>query len=137
MRVEKVSYMEWNKLAEAAHKIAFGEERPAWMNTFDFAIVCFEDEKILSYATIIEMDKNTAYMQHGGAMPSTKGSTRSYLTYEKTIEFLKANYRRITTRIQNTNIPMLKFAMKQGLLIHGVDYYPGEIFLHLRWEREQ
>jgi len=136
MRVEKVSFQEWNRLAEDAHKVAFGEARPASMNTFDFAVVGFDENQILGYATIIEFDRETAYMQHGGAMPGVKDTALSFATYSKIMEFVKANYRRITTRIQNTNIPMLKFAMKQGLLVHGVDYYPGEIYLHLRWERE-
>lgn len=135
MRVEKVSYMEWNKLAQSAHKIAFGEERPSWMNTFDFAIVCFNNDQIMSYATVIEMDKKTAYMQHGGAMPNVKGTAASYHCYDATIGFLKERYERITTRIENTNLAMLKFAMKQGLLIVGVDHWPNECFLHLRWDR--
>jgi hypothetical protein len=133
MRVEKVSYLEWNKLAENAHKIAFQEVRPSWMNTFDFALVCFDEDQIMAYATVIEMDKQTAYMQHGGAMPNVKGTTKTLKTYRAIIDNLKANYKRITTRIENKNVPMLKLAMHEGLLINGCDCYPNEVFLHLKW----
>jgi hypothetical protein len=133
MRTEKVSKDEWNVLAEAAHKVAFGEERPSELNTFDFAVVVFDEDQILAYATIIEMDKDTAYMQHGGAMPGIKGTTTSRITYHKIMNLLKEQYKRITTRIENKNISMLKFAMSEGLLINGCDCYPNEVFLHLKW----
>lgn len=133
MRVEKVSFQEWQILAGDAHKVCFNEIRPPDINTFDFAVVCFDEDKILSYVTIIEMDKETAYMQHGGAFPGTKNTTNSFLTYHKTMTFLKEHYKRITTRIENKNVAMLKFAMKEGLLINGCDCYPGEVFLHLKW----
>lgn len=133
MRVEKVSFEKWNELAENAHKIAFGEVRPACLNTFDFAVVCFDEDQILGYATVIEMDKETGYMQHGGAMPNVKGTVKSRVVYHKVMNWMKENYKRITTRIENTNVAMLKFAMSEGLLINGCDCYKNEVFLNLKW----
>lgn len=133
MRVEKVSRDEWNKLAEDAHRIAFGEDRPACLNTFDFAVVCFDEDRILGYSTIIEMDKDTAYMQHGGAMPGVKGTTTTRIVYHKVIGWVKENYKRISTRIENKNVAMIKFAMSEGLLINGCDCYDNSVFLNLKW----
>lgn len=133
MHVEKVSIENWGLLSEDAHKIAFGEVRPKSMDTYDFVLVCFDDKNILGYATIIEMDKETAYMQHGGAMPGTKGTTKTRLVYHKIIEWIRSNYKRISTRIENKNIGMLKLAMSEGLLVNGCDCYPSQVFLNLKW----
>lgn len=120
-------------LAPDAHKIAFGELRPAAQNTFDFALVVADEDQVFAYATIIEMDAETAYMQHGGAMPNVKGTTGSKKAYAGMIAWLKARYKRITTRIENKNVAMLKFAMSEGLLINGCDLYRSSVFVHLAW----
>lgn len=133
MKLERVEPTEWNKLAENAHLICFQEMRPARLNTFDFALVCADEAEIFSYTTIIEMDSETAYMQHGGAMPNAKGTTKVLKTYQMTLGYLKERYKRISTRIQNTNIAMLKLALSQGLVVNGCDCYPDGVFLHLTW----
>lgn len=133
MRVERVEPSEWNKLAEQAHLICFKELRPARLNTFDYALVCCDDKEIFSYATIIEMDADTAYMQHGGAMPNCLGTTKVLKTYKALIDTLKANYKRISTRIQNTNVAMIKLALSQGLIVVGCDCYPDGVFLHFAY----
>ncbi len=133
MRVERVEKADWNKLAEDAHLICFQEKRPAHLNTFDFAIVPLDEKTIYGYATIIEMDAETAYMQHGGSMPNIKGTVSTKRCYHEMIDWLKARYKRISTRIENKNVAMLKLAMSEGLIIHGCDCYADGIFLHLSY----
>lgn len=134
MRIEQVGKPEWDKLAANAHLISFGEIRPPEFNRFHYALVCCDDENIYSYTTIIELDQESAYMQHGGAMPNIKGSIMVKRCYAMTVAWLKLRYKRISTRIKNTNIAMLKLALSEGLKVIGCDCYPDGVFLHLNLE---
>lgn len=134
IRVEQVGKPEWDKLAANAHLISFEEKRPPEFNRFHYALVCCDDNQIYTYATIIEMDQDSAYMQHGGAMPSSKGTVLVKRCYSMVIAWLKLRYKRISTRISNQNLPMLKLAMSEGLRVIGCDLYPDGIFLHLNLE---
>ena len=134
IRVEQVGRPEWDKLAQNAHLISFGEIRPPEFNRFHYALVCLDDAEIYSYATIVEMDQESAYMQHGGAMPNIKGTVSVLKCYRLVMDWLRLRYKRISTRISNQNLPMLKMAMHEGLRIIGCDLYPDGVFLHLNLE---
>ena len=139
--VEKVTAEDFAKIAKDAHLACFNEDRPADFNRFDYALVCHRDhENLTAYATILEHDANSAYMQHGGTFSDNGMLTvKSYLLM---IEWLKRNYGAITTRIFNDNIPMLKLALTAGLQIHGIEYYKdsdnfkGGVLLCLSMESE-
>lgn len=132
MKVERVEKEEWGKIAEDAHLTCFGEFRPNDFNRFNYALAVFDEDKIFAYATIIEMDADTCHMQHGGAFPHGRKSIYSYGAYEKMISYLREKYKFATTHILNTNTPMLRFAMKAGFVVVGVDCYGGsDTYLHL------
>lgn len=123
---------QWNALAENAHLTCFKEERPAHLNTFDFAVMVEENDVPLAYATCIELDSESVYMQHGGAFPSAAKSAKAYLAYKSILNFLRGTHKRASTRIRNTNLPMLKMALKEGFIINGIDYYEdNQVYLHL------
>lgn len=132
--VERITLEQWNEIAEDAHLTCFNEIRKKEMNTFDFAIVTRNEKELCTYATCIEMDKDSVYMQHGGAFPNVARGVYTVKGYLMTLSLLKETYRRASTRIQNINIPMLKLALAAGFLVNGVDNFDGEIFLHLRNE---
>lgn len=140
--VAQVSRDEFNKIAEEVHLGCFSEYRPKDMNRFNFALLASSQEKgLTAYATVLEHDSESAYMQHGGCFhPDNKMlTTKSYL---KMIEWLKMKYPVVTTRIFNWNIPMIKLALQAGFLIHGVEYYKesenfkGGVLLCLHLESE-
>ncbi len=135
MKLERVSPENWNKVAEEAHLTCFSELRPKSRNTIDYAILVHDEEKPCAYATIIEMDQMSAYMQHGGAFPETKGTAKSFRSYQMIIDHLSEFYQALTTRIENTNVPMLKFALSVGFLPIGMDCHTFGIyegtFLHM------
>lgn len=140
INVFPVSLEEFNQIAEQVHRAVFQDERPASMNKFDYALLCETPQKELTaYATILEHDAESAYMQHGGAL--TKNSLLTVKSYFLMIEWLKKKYPVITTRIFNDNIAMLNMAMRAGLRIHGVEYYKetpnfkGGILLCLNLEK--
>lgn len=121
---------EFSKIDSLVHKACFGEDRPSDFNRYDYALICRNIDKdiLTAYATILEHDSETAYMQHGGALSDDRMATvKSYLMM---IKWLKEKYEVITTRILNTNTAMLKMAMQAGFLIHGVESYPKETRNH-------
>jgi hypothetical protein len=128
VRLERLSLDGWNELSEQAHLVCHKEIRPKSMNTIDFAIVIYDDEKLLSYATVIEMEKNIAHMQHGGAFPEIKGTAMSFRSYKSIIENLKSDYEGLTTNIENINTPMLKFALNVGFIPVGIDCHTFGIY---------
>lgn len=120
--MEKVSLEEFKKLSKEIHYASFNEHRPSDLETFDYAMVCYNDRnKITAYSTIIEHDAESAYMQHGGTFPDIAKFevVKSYLLM---VKFLKEKYKYISTRIYNDNIAMLKLAFTGGFLIHGIEY---------------
>lgn len=127
---------EWQELGETAHELCFHEKRDYSLNTFDFALlVVDEDEKPVAYATILLMDSKTAYMQHGGAFPDATGTTKVARAYHLIMAYVKDTYMRITTRIRNVNVPMLKLALSAELIVNGIDIMEGETYLNLSWIR--
>lgn len=136
LSISKLSRSEWSGLSENVHKYSFGVERPPDMDRIDYALVVRKDEEELcGYATIIELDAESAYMQHGGNFEASRGSTLTLKTYLSIIEFLSRNYKNVSTRIFNQNRAMIKLALTAGFLICGVDVSrEGKVYLVLELE---
>jgi len=134
MEARPISFQEWSHVAEDAHMATFGEERPKDFNTFDYCIGAFNNEEMCGYATVIEMDKTWAYMQHGGAFPNISKSSKVIKAYKEILNLLRDNYSIISTKIENENLPMLKLALANGFLINGVDYISNKVIVHLMME---
>lgn len=136
MKIHRLAADEWNHLSESAHMICFKEVRPPDFNTCDFALLVTDENDVpVSYATILEIDKKSAYMQHGGAFPSVAKTVHVARSYHLIMAYLKENYTCISTRILNKNKAMLKLAMSADLIINGLDVVLGEIFLNHFWVR--
>lgn len=109
----------------------FKEFRPKEMNTFDFALFVESEAGPLAYATCIELNKESVYMQHGGAFPPAEKSIKAVKAYSAIMSVIRASYSQATTRIRNTNLPMIKMALKEGFIINGIDTFKDETYLHL------
>jgi hypothetical protein len=127
--IKVLSPVEWQELSEVAHLVCFDELRPKSLDRIDFALVVVEENVPLAYTTVKELDSESAYMQFGGAFPSAKGTAKSLSSYLEMVSFLKSKYKRISTIIQNTNTPMMKFAMKADFLVIGVRIRDAEVYL--------
>lgn len=137
MNLKRLTLEEWGVVSEEAHALVFNEVRPPSFNTFDYALmVSDENDRPVCYATLIEMDRHSVYMQHGGAFPEVAKTTRVARGYHLMIAYLKEHNVKIATRVLNTNLPMLKLALSAGLLINGIDMVGHEIFLNMSWVRE-
>jgi hypothetical protein len=131
LQLERVTLEDWKVIAEDAHFYCFQENRPKDLNTFDYALIVRNDKELCAYATIIESDKESVYMQHGGAFPNIEKGVYTARAYFTILKELKNHYKRANTKIRNTNIPMLKLAFSAGFLVNGIDLSRGEVFLHL------
>jgi hypothetical protein len=128
--VIKLPAEEWEKMAEDAHVICFNEKRPSYINRIDYALLVVDKmtERPLSYITVKEFDDETVYWQHGGGFPGTIGIP-AYRAYNACLQYSENKYKRIFTLIQNTNVPMLKMAMKVGFRVIGVKTISKDIML--------
>lgn len=131
MVVEKVSLEEFNLIGEDIHRGTFGVERPKHMNTFDFALIVRNETTLLAYATLIEHDAESVYMQHGGAFTEAKGTAAVARAYYMMIKWLKERYRNAFTQILNLNIPMLKLALSAGFIPTGMILHADGIWIQL------
>jgi len=135
MRIDVYSPQEWSKHATLAHMLVFNEFRPSEMNRIDYALVIMDEDKPLGYMTIREVDSETCYIQYGGAFHDTKNSTMSFKAYNMLIDWLSNKYKMCTTLIENSNLVMLKFAMKVGFKIIGLRNFKNQILLenYIEW----
>lgn len=135
MDIEKISISEWkSKYMNMFYYKTFNEFRNELDEKSDFILIAFHNNSPVGFVTCLELDNETIYWQFGGAFDEIK---RSYMVSEKYkgfIEYIKnnyKNYKRITTKIENTNFSMIKLAMKYGFLINGVNSFKNKTFLHL------
>jgi hypothetical protein len=132
MKINLLTPDSWALLSENAHKIAFGEIKPASMDRIDGALIAEDAFGIpMGYLTFRESDSETVYWQFGGAMPGTKDTIKSFKAYQGFVKFFEeqTKHKRITTLIENTNTVMLKMAMKVGFRIVGIRNYKGSVLL--------
>ncbi len=134
--VERLESDKWIQDSELAHRLSFDAHRSKDLERIDFALVTMKDSKPHGYVTCIEMDSETVYWQIGGAFPNAKGTGAVVPCYIAMVDWCLERYRRITTRIENTNVAMLRLAMKVGFLIVGTWNFKGKIYLELLLEGE-
>lgn len=134
--LDKIAPDEWSKLSSAAHKISFSHERSPDVDRIDYALLVRNDSELCCYATIIEIDKDSAYMQHGGSFPNAAKGVISVKGYFMFTNWLKERYESISTRIWNKNHAMLKLALAAGIEISGMEVVNGMVFLNCMWTRE-
>lgn len=134
MIVKRIASEEWRTISADAHLVVFGTEKSAAHERVDFALLCLEGDRIEGYLTAKEMDHETVYWQFGGSMPHIKGSAKSFRGYQLFVDWAKAHYKRVQTRIENTNTAMLKMALHVGFLIVGVRFVQGSTLLELELE---
>lgn len=130
MTVKQISPKDWAVVSEDAHKIVFGTHKPASRDRIDFALMTVDEQNVpLGYVTCREWDNETLYWQFGGMFPDTRGTPRSFRVYKEMLQWATDRYFRITMLVENTNVPMLKFALKVGFKIIGVRNYSGTVLL--------
>lgn len=120
----------WIDFSENAHKIAFNEDRPSDLDRIDYALlVVNEHDAPVAYMTCRELDAKSVYWQFGGALPAVKNTIYTLQSYLAMRDWHSKRYDRAVTYVENTNLVMIKMAMKAGFLITGVKVFHGSILL--------
>ncbi len=133
--VEMVMPLEWkDKYMDKMYLLSFNGERPKALERCDFALVYKKDDNPVGFVTCHEMDSETLYWQYGGAINEVKKTHTVIDNYISFIMWSRERYKRVATRVENTNIPMLKIALKCGFLIVGTYNFNNKIFLELTQE---
>lgn len=136
--VKKITKQEWAVMSDKAHLICFSENRPSDMDRIDFALLNVRNGSPLNYCTVRELDKESCYWQYGGAFPNSKGTGTSFYSYKRNAEWcFNSGYKRITTYIENTNLPMIKIALKVGFKIIGTRFFKGYVLVEFLLERSE
>ena len=136
--VQRIDKYKWASLAKNAHLICFDEIRDPMMDRIDFALINERNDNPLNYCTVRELDSESVYWQYGGAFPNSKGTGESYYSYKRNAAWcFDEGYLRVTTYIENTNLAMLKIALKVGFLVIGTRTFKGHVMLELLLERER
>lgn len=131
MRIVRLTKEQWKELSEQAHLVVFSEIKRADSERLDFALLLeANDSTPMAYATCVELDSESLFIQYGGAFPGTKNSPYTYKGFQAGLRWCKeAGYARLGFYVENKNLPMLKMAIKAGAVITGVRNFKGKIFL--------
>ncbi len=137
MIIERISLKEWKeKYMQDMYLASFSGERSKEIEVCDFVLIAKDiDQNAVGFITCHDMDSETVYWQLGGALPNVKNTVRVMSHYIHFITWCLGKYKRITTRIENTNLPMLKMALKCGFLIQGTWNFKNKIYLELCYEQ--
>lgn len=129
MILEVLNPEKWFSFMSVAYPLVFGEHRNPSDEKVDFVLITKNEEKVHGFVTCKIMDSETVYWQFGGAMLGTKGTLAVINSYLMFINYCREKYKRITTRIENNNIPMIRLALKCGFLVQGVWIFKGKTYL--------
>lgn len=130
MKLQVLTPEQWKVHAEAAHMVAFGKHKPASWDRLDFVMVTENDDGVpVCYVTCQERDAESLYWQYGGSFPGSKGTILTWASLMVFIGYTRERYKRLSMLIENSNIPMLRLAMKAGLLIVGMRNFKDTILL--------
>lgn len=122
-------------MALNAHRAVFNETLPVEQHAYDYALLALDRGEPCGYATVKEFSLEEAYLQHGGSFGPWRGNFNVGHVYMDMLAWLKERYQRISTRVENTNIPYLKLALTAGFRVIGTRTFRGMIFLELLLER--
>lgn len=136
LSLDILSPTEWATISESVHKYSFGLDRPKDFDRISYALLVKKDQEMACYATVVELDGESAYMQHGGNFPSTEKTTLTLRAYIMMVNYLREKYKNVSTRIWNKNKSMLKLAWAGGFVITGCEVNKiGQLYLVLDLEK--
>lgn len=124
----KLSPEQWANLSKESNAAVFGEVVEPANERIDFALLTLEDDKPLGFLTFQEKDSESLYLQYGGVVLGARGRGTELLDFNFKGLF-EQGYKRISFLVENTNIVMLKVALKIECLIIGVRNYKGKVFV--------
>lgn len=137
IEVKRIEKHEWYQLAENAHLAVFDETWNKDIERIDFAVLTVdEDNQLIQYATLRELDAEAIYLQYGGSFPTYRGSIQAHKSFKAILDWLHREYKYVSFLTENTNFPMLKFAIKERFRIVGMRNFKNKVYLEHFREKE-
>ena len=136
VKIVKLSKDEWATFSQDAHRAVFDEIRPAFMDRIDYALIFDVGGQSIGFATIRELDNESAYIQFGGKYDGVCTPHLAVEAISMLTEKLLTQYERITCLVRNDNIRFLKIALHVGMKAVGCRTFKNEIFLEMLKERK-
>lgn len=135
--VKQISRFDWHALAANAHLAVFNENWTPEKERIDFTLLTVdEDNKMIQYATIREMDWESSYIQYGGSFPDYRGSINSVKSFRAILDWLFERYINVSFFTENTNWPMLKFAIREKFSVISTRTFQNHVMLEHYRRRE-
>jgi hypothetical protein len=133
LRVVRIEAEDWKaNFSEVAHLLAFSRNKPVAFDRIDYALLVLQGDKPAAYVTAREQDHETVYWQFGGGFPWALRSILMTRIFDIVIGFEKlAGRKRLSIRIENTNLAMLKLAISRSWLVVGVLSIDGNTLVQL------
>ena len=129
---------EFALISEQLFGLTFGAKRNKELERIDFSVLLSVRGKLSGFVTCYEHQANELYLQYGGALPEFRENPAVLRGYRVLLGFLLEHYSSLLTRIENTNTPMLKLALRCGWLIIGLRLAGnGKVLLELVNSAEQ
>lgn len=133
LRILEIPASSWiANFSEYAHRITFKEVKPKKFDRIDYALLVIDTEtdSPIAYVTVRETDHETVYWQFGGAFWGQK-SIKMARCYDEMLKYQSQKSRRMWTRIENDNYPMLRLALSRRLKICGAFHIGGTTLVEL------
>ena len=131
-----VEKAEWESIESFAHEELFGKEYLDLYKDYNFAVLVSGGADMVCYATIKELDADTAFLNFGGTF---KKYQSQYLTSEclkKIKDTLTKKYKYVGFCCRTKNIAMIKVGLNNGFNIIGMKLVLGLPNLEFLLERE-
>lgn len=136
LSLEKVSKEDWALISKGAHGYSFGVDRDPSFDRISYALIVKKDDELAAFCTVIEIDGESAYMQHGGNFKPIEGTTLTLRAYMMFVNYLAENYKIVSTRVWNKNKAMLKISWAAGFVVVGCEISKaGDLYLNLDLDR--
>jgi hypothetical protein len=130
IEVEQISKEVWlEKYHDKSFQRVFGEGKPRFDDRCNYALVVKKDSVPFAFVTCIEMDAKNVYWQLGGVSGDYQKTGAAMNAMTACLDWSKEKYQSIAMRVENTNLPMVKLALKAEFLIIGTRNFGSEIFL--------
>lgn len=136
IQIKTLSPMQWANLSAGAHLAVFDKRFDPSMERIAYAYLAVDaaTNLALGYATVRELDSETAHLQYGGVMPDVRNSLRVTRCYTGMLTDLKNRYKRVGTHIEADNVAYLRLAMAHGFRIIGTRNFKGDVLVELLLE---
>lgn len=135
MQISLISKEEWKVVSQNVHSAVHGTIRSPEVDRVSYVIVAYDGDEPFGYIAVQERSSKVAYFQWGGVFPCDRGTVKTYNAYKLATDFAKKMYECIETKVENSNISMLRLAMKAGFLVTGITTdKAGKVFLELTME---